>query len=396
MAVQTFGKAPMFDDDDDDDDNMPIVFKRTSASRQNQLDSEAKQRLNKLSGRQSSDVRPANGQSSSAQKRMTSLPKTSPMKSEIGSQKPSNSSIQAPLVKSPGTALKVSNSVDNRPKPLVNVAVKEENVSRHPTQENSDSEDDKPLSFRLKGNSNQPSKGLVSMVPKNKVKKSSGDSDDEIPLSSKFQMKSASGVSGGKQHSFDEMKPLVSKVHQNGSTSRDKLQKPVVVNKRPLPNADSHSSPQFSTKKPKLSDESTPLSSKLASLKAKQEADDDDDHIPISQRMKKTSAPVNKSSSSKQPVSKVVSSSIKKTFKKSKKPVKKSKYVKSTKLLPGSGDGQKKWTSLVHNGVIFPPPYQTHRVKMLYKGKPVDLTPEQEEVPLLHMCACTTCFFHFL
>lgn len=390
MAVETFGKAPMFDDDDDED-NMPIVFKRSSASRQNQLDSEIKhsqsQRLNKLSGRPGSDVCSSNGQSSNNQKRMTPLPKTSPMRSEIGSPKASKSSIQEPLVKPLGTTLKVSDSMGSRPKHLVNAAVKEENFTINPTDDNSDSEDDKPLSIRLKGNSNQPNKGPVPTAPKNKVKKPSGDSDDEIPLSSKFQMKSASGALGGKQHGFDEKKPLVPKVHQNGSTSRDKLQKPAILSsKRPLPSADSHSSSQISMKKPKLSDSSTPLSSKPVSLKAKQEIDDDDD-IPISQRMKKISAPVNKSSSSKQTVSKVVSSSIKKTFKKSKKPVKKSKYVKSTKLLPSAGDGQKKWTTLVHNGVIFPPPYQTHGVKILYKGKPVDLTPEQEEV-LLHLTCC--------
>jgi DNA topoisomerase-1 len=37
------------------------------------------------------------------------------------------------------------------------------------------------------------------------------------------------------------------------------------------------------------------------------------------------------------------------------------------------------WKTLVHNGVIFPPPYVPHNVKMLYEGKPVNLTPEQEE-----------------
>uniref|UniRef100_A0A453D4U8 DNA topoisomerase I n=1 Tax=Aegilops tauschii subsp. strangulata TaxID=200361 RepID=A0A453D4U8_AEGTS len=43
-------------------------------------------------------------------------------------------------------------------------------------------------------------------------------------------------------------------------------------------------------------------------------------------------------------------------------------------------DGRKKWSTLVHNGVVFPPPYKPHGVKMLYNGQPVDLTPEQEEV----------------
>jgi DNA topoisomerase-1 len=38
------------------------------------------------------------------------------------------------------------------------------------------------------------------------------------------------------------------------------------------------------------------------------------------------------------------------------------------------------WDTLVHAGVLFPPEYVPHNVKMLYDGVPVDLTPEQEEV----------------
>lgn len=38
-----------------------------------------------------------------------------------------------------------------------------------------------------------------------------------------------------------------------------------------------------------------------------------------------------------------------------------------------------KWASLQHSGVIFPPPYKPHGVKMLYDGKPVTLSPEAEE-----------------
>ncbi|KAK3012813.1 hypothetical protein RJ639_010405 [Escallonia herrerae] len=59
--------------------------------------------------------------------------------------------------------------------------------------------------------------------------------------------------------------------------------------------------------------------------------------------------------------------------------MKKSKYIKSSKDPPESGEGQK-WTTLLHSGVIFPPLYKPHGVKILYKGQPVDLTPEQEEV----------------
>lgn len=41
---------------------------------------------------------------------------------------------------------------------------------------------------------------------------------------------------------------------------------------------------------------------------------------------------------------------------------------------------QQMWSTLEHGGVLFPPEYVPHGVKMLYDGVPVDLTPEQEEV----------------
>lgn len=47
---------------------------------------------------------------------------------------------------------------------------------------------------------------------------------------------------------------------------------------------------------------------------------------------------------------------------------------------PGAGGGGPKWATLEHNGVIFPPPYTPHGVRMLYGGRPVDLSPEEEEV----------------
>lgn len=39
-----------------------------------------------------------------------------------------------------------------------------------------------------------------------------------------------------------------------------------------------------------------------------------------------------------------------------------------------------KWTTLMHSGVLFPPEYVAHGIKMTYDGKPVDLTSDQEEV----------------
>ena len=49
---------------------------------------------------------------------------------------------------------------------------------------------------------------------------------------------------------------------------------------------------------------------------------------------------------------------------------------------PMAGDGTKKWDTLEHNGVIFPPPYEPlpKNVKMKYDGKPLSMHPDAEEV----------------
>jgi DNA topoisomerase-1 len=38
------------------------------------------------------------------------------------------------------------------------------------------------------------------------------------------------------------------------------------------------------------------------------------------------------------------------------------------------------WLGLEHNGIFFPPDYESHGVKMLYDGQEVDLPAELEEV----------------
>ncbi|RKP06192.1 hypothetical protein THASP1DRAFT_7692, partial [Thamnocephalis sphaerospora] len=53
-------------------------------------------------------------------------------------------------------------------------------------------------------------------------------------------------------------------------------------------------------------------------------------------------------------------------------------------------DDSIKWTSLEHHGVLFPPEYEPHGVRMKYNGREIDLEPEAEEVAsffaaLLHM-----------
>lgn len=49
---------------------------------------------------------------------------------------------------------------------------------------------------------------------------------------------------------------------------------------------------------------------------------------------------------------------------------------------PTKSDGTIKWTTLEHNGVVFPPPYEPlpKHVKMKYDGVPITLHPDAEEV----------------
>ncbi|KAK9091955.1 hypothetical protein Syun_026866 [Stephania yunnanensis] len=382
MAAVDACIKPKFPRDCDDENDGPMIFKRTkTTSKQTQLNSEIKSITSPKQG--GSSQRNASGTPSpSGQKTQKSMPQ----KVVAGSSaKPSGiSNTKSPPIGNEkskqlmGGSSKIS---DVEKKPLSKPPVK-------PEVDSEDSDDDKPLSIRLstassksnlspapKGLKSPPPSSSASERPKVSVKKSSEDSEDEIPLSSKFRVKSEPS-SVKKSFDSDEEKPLASRFQQNGSSKNNEAMKPKVLSKRPLSSA--NSSDQSSLKKPKLSDGSVAAKVKQVSVKSEPKVEDDD-HVPIGQRMKKPAASDNKLQSTKKTTTKIISSSVKKVDKKSKKIVKNSKYSKSTKLPPGSGEGQK-WTTLEHNGVIFPPPYKSHGVKMLYNGQAVDLTPEQEEV----------------
>ncbi|PSR85274.1 DNA topoisomerase 1 beta like [Actinidia chinensis var. chinensis] len=421
MAVQACAKPKMMDEIDDDDD-MPLVFKRSNASKQNQLNLESKksssQRHEDQSRHQVSEVPSSNGPNSTSQKGKPVLStQASPLKSPASSPKAWTSSTKASAIQSPSVSPKASTSSAKAspvksPEMCSKVSTSAADQSKHSYQQNTsstikkekqlinslggqcsdseDSGDNKPLSARFsaglpKGNPNQANKGAnicsLGSPPLQKSRVKDEDSDDEVPLSSKFQLKSNAGPSSSKSGDTDEKKPMALKLQQNGSTMNGKQhnKSSTVLNKRPL--GDVKSSSQSSFKRPKLVEGSSPVVDKKVSVKAESmvDDDDDDDDIPISQRLKKANLSGNKTSSVKQKVTKVIKASFKKTSQKTKKVVKNSKYSKSSKAPPSSGEGQK-WTTLVHSGVIFPPTYKPHGVKMLYKGKPVDLTPEQEEV----------------
>ncbi|XP_026383337.1 DNA topoisomerase 1 beta-like [Papaver somniferum] len=102
----------------------------------------------------------------------------------------------------------------------------------------------------------------------------------------------------------------------------------------------------------------------------------EEDNLTLAERKEKLEAAsaLGRISKTKIAAKKVTSSSLKCASKK----IIKSRS-KSTNLHLNSGAG-KKWTTFAHNGIVLPPPYKPHGVKMLYNGEQVELTPEQEEV----------------
>ncbi|PIA50017.1 hypothetical protein AQUCO_01300624v1 [Aquilegia coerulea] len=374
--------------DDSDEDEEPLCFKRSkSVSKKNELNAEVKKtpsQKNDGPSKQAPNGNSLHGQNSTVQKaRVGSSLNTSTSNSGVRNSKESTAPLADKSKQLSGTNL---GSKDAKEKHL-------DKTPADPVSDSEDSDDEKPLSFRIssaasqKSNSAKLSEGITSSGPspsvsektKVSIKKSSEDSEDDMSLSSKFQLKSGVSASVKQPHDSDEEKPLSSRIPQNGNVKResDLMKSPKLSNKRPLSNTSN--SGQSSVKKAKPSDASISNKVKHTSVKAEPKKEDDDDDVPIAHRMTKCNASDSKSQPIKKTPSKVVSSSLKKTNINSKKIVKKSKYSQSTKVPPSSGEGQK-WTTLVHNGVIFPPPYKTHGVKMLYNGQPVDLTPEQEEV----------------
>ena len=98
--------------------------------------------------------------------------------------------------------------------------------------------------------------------------------------------------------------------------------------------------------------------------------DDSDDDVPLSMRIAKIASHI-----------KVKRKSPRKTTTSSRKRSTSTKDSGSKRKRQSSSRSDViRWTTLEHAGVLFPPEYQPHGVKMLYDGVPVDLTPEQEEV----------------
>ncbi|WJX88381.1 DNA topoisomerase [Trifolium repens] len=303
----------------------PVTFKRSSASRSNQLHSASGSNDGDgQSNRKTSDVPSLNGQSSSSPNRkVVPSAKASAMESSVGVSKASN--LKTDTKNSPSANSKFP-SLGNKKESLL-----EKKIPIHDDSE--DEEDKMSLSaIKMKMNHDNHKKATP-----NAQKKSYEDSDDDdIPLSARLPHNTNLGES---------------------SSNYDKQEKTSTLSvKRPL---DEIGSLHSSGKKSKLSDPGSSINAKQilvkSDAKVEEEEDDDDDDILISRKMNKVVKLVDKPSSSKK--SKIVtkvnkgaapSSKKKEKFKKSGN---ESEDSKSSKLELNSGDGQKKWTTLVHNGI---------------------------------------------
>ncbi|XP_074572698.1 DNA topoisomerase 1 beta-like [Curcuma longa] len=416
---------PVMNDSEEDDD-APIVFRRANSSSKQSHSSSTSKKADTQKDPSSNLVSnqiARNGESSNLES-VKLLPKASSEKPplarpNVGSLQPASHNKLITNDVSPKPKDGLSDSDDDKPLSYTlnstSAAVQKkssmeaEKISMHSKEDNftsgsagkmnlsksniktENSDDDKPLSLKYASSgvvnrsaSFQVAKASQSTKPTSppsvkltsKTKEESDDSEDEKPLLSRFQSKAIGGSS--MKDSIGAEKSS-SKLKLNGSDKKDKSSDVNSVKggqKRPLSGANPADS--SSIKKSKLSDSSSSVKVKQEGFVKKESKTDDNDHLPIAQRMKKPVSS-NSASISKHASHKTTSSSLKKSNIKMKKKMKDSKFSKSLKMPPGSGGGQK-WTTLEHNGVIFPPPYKPHGVKMLYKGQPVDLTPEQEEV----------------
>jgi DNA topoisomerase-1 len=269
----------------------------------------------------------------------------------------------------------------------------------HPTPD-TDSDDDKPIASRRKAVERK-----LKRIKEGGAKAADDgvDSEDEKPLSTRMADNAASKRSGGNVCDDDSdddttLAARFSRVTRGESaivsSSKRKLILPgnkglshdASAPRSSVKRAGSRNSQISSVlKKAKLSDASA-----LATVSVVREPEDDgDDNVPLARRLITIESSKSKSLAKK--IVKESPSCFKKDEQKKEnmKTEENSQSSETIEVCQGSGS-RKKWSTLVHNGVLFPPPYKPHGVKMLYNGQPVDLTPEQEEVTSIN---CLLCYF---
>ena len=236
----------------------------------------------------------------------------------------------------------------------------------------SDSEDDdKPLQKRRKtkpvaSDSEDDDVPLVKKTVKQPVKATAAqigeESDDDIPLGQKLQKDKAKIENKAEKEAKalrQEDKSVAARRKVKKKDSDDEDDEPLVKKKKKAA-VKSEVNSTSSAKKPK---------------KIKKEESDDDD-IPLS----KKAPPAKKVKDATPAKGKAKVKREEKTAEDEEAEDEEEEYRWWED--PMKGDGTIKWTTLEHNGVVFPPDYEPlpKNVQMLYEGEPVTLHPEAEEI----------------
>lgn len=261
---------------------------------------------------------------------------------------------------------------------------------------------DKPTTNRLT-NGTVNGKRKASMNGKS-YKQESESSDDDVPIQKKRKMRTAdsddddvplvkkatksvraSATQFGERS--DDDKPMAQKLQQEKAAIEKKAEKEAQALRRKEKNDNAK---RKARKKAESDDEDDePLVKKKSVVKKeapakkiKKEESDDDDDVPLSKK-----APAKKASS------KIKKEEAASSAKKGKANMKVEQTAEDEEAQgeeeeyrwwddPTKGDGTIKWTTLEHNGVIFPPPYEPlpEHVKMYYDGVPVSMDIQAEEI----------------
>ncbi|KAG8623242.1 hypothetical protein KVT40_008218 [Elsinoe batatas] len=228
-------------------------------------------------------------------------------------------------------------------------------------QQQSDS-DDEPLNKRQRTSAKPGAEDSDDDVPLSRSKKAKpaikDESDSDAPLGSRLPEDKAEKLQKEKARIEAKTEQSGRASLTNGSAKKGK--------KRVA--SDSDDEPIASKKAP-----AKPKAAKKSNGVKKEESDDD---APLSKKATAKKLKTEKSQSST-PVKK---GKVKKeeTQEPDEEEEEQYKWWENTAI----GDGTRKWETLEHNGVVFPPDYQIlpKNVKLKYDGVPVSLPPESEEI----------------
>jgi DNA topoisomerase-1 len=184
------------------------------------------------------------------------------------------------------------------------------------------------------------------------------DSDDDIPLGQKLQKEKAEI-----QKAAAKEAPAARKAAKSGEARRKSVKKES--------DSDDDDKPLSKAKKPAAK----PAAKKANGAKKVKKEESDDDDAPL-----KKKAPAVKKAKAAPAAAKGKGKAAAKEEDQEEGEEGEEEYRWWED--PTKGDGTTKWTTLEHNGVVFPPEYEPlpPNVKMMYDGVPVTLDPKAEEI----------------